>query len=105
MASRTESPENFGDSSSSPCEDFDSGFSESSALGSCLGAAGSLQPQPASGEVLEIMGEELSFIEQQEHNRNSKIPYGSLDPAATIAGSVLKGGSLDFNILHALAVA
>jgi hypothetical protein len=56
-------------------------------------AGGGLQPQPASGEELEMMGEDISHIDQNEHHRNLKIPYGSLDPAATVAGSALKGCS------------
>lgn len=63
-------------------------------------AGGGLQSQPASGEVLEMMREEISHIDQNEHHRNIKIPYGSLDPAATVAGSALKGCCpCQFNLL------
>ena len=67
--------------------------STTSALGTGSAmAGGGLQPQPASGEVLDMMGEDISHIDPNEHHRNLKLPtYGSLDPAATIAGSALKG--------------
>jgi len=98
MASCTKSPKICCHAPATPPmpEDFrdaDAGASASSSDSeSPLGmAGGGLQPQPASGEVLEMMGEEISLIDQQEHHRNIKIPYGSLDPATTIAGSALKG--------------
>lgn len=50
--------------------------------------ARSLEPQPASGEVLGMMEE---HIDQQDHHRNIKVPYGSIDSATTVAGSTLKG--------------
>ena len=57
-------------------------------------AGGCLQQQPASGEVEEeeeeILGE-ISHIEPSEHLRNVVPAYGSLDPAATVAGAALKG--------------
>lgn len=95
MASRTESPENNTCCSSiAPREDFDAGV-YSAEYSTFPMAGGGLEPQPASGEVLEMIGKELSHIDQQEHGRNMKIPHGSLDPTATIAGSALKGCSPD----------
>ena len=97
MASHTKSPKICCHSPAAPLDEFNDSdvsstlsSSESSPLGSAM-AGGGLQPQPASGEVLEMMGEEISHIDQQEHHRNIKIPYGTLDPSATIAGSALKG--------------
>lgn len=51
-------------------------------------ARGGPRPQPASGEVSVMMEE---HINQQDHHRNLKVPFESLDPAVTIAGSALKG--------------
>lgn len=84
MASCTKSPKIC---CHTPAEDFEDAAEDQSAAAIGMAGGGGLQPQPASGEVLEMMGEEIS----QEHHRSIKIPYGSLDPAATIAGSALKG--------------
>lgn len=60
-------------------------------------AGGCLQQQPASGEEEEeeILGE-ISHIEPSEHLRNVVPAYGSLDPAATVAGASLKGITFNF---------
>ena len=99
MAARTKSPTicchsatesaHHGDFESDAASSTASSSEAASPLGSTM-AGGGLQPQPASGEV-EMMGEDISHIDQNEHQRNIKIPYGSLDPAATVAGSALKG--------------
>lgn len=95
MASHTKSPKICCDSPASPLEDFDSDASstsfssESSLLGTNM--ARSLEPQPASGEVLGMMEE---HIDQQDHHRNIKVPYGSIDSATTVAGSTLKGAPM-----------
>lgn len=87
MASCTKSPKIC---CHTPAEDFEDAAEDQSPAALGITNGGGLQPQPASGEVLEMMGEEIS----QEHHRNIKIPYGSLDPAATIAGSALKGSQM-----------
>nr|PNR49677.1 hypothetical protein PHYPA_011573 [Physcomitrium patens] len=95
MASHTKSQKIRCLSSTSPLEDFDSDMpstssSESSPLGSNM-ARGGPRPQPASGEVSVMMEE---HINQQDHHRNLKVPFESLDPAVTIAGSALKGAQM-----------
>jgi hypothetical protein len=103
MASCTKSPKICCHSPPAAVKDFHdsdatSTTSSASSSESAMAGAGGLQPQPAAGEVLEMMGEEISHIDQQEHHRNIKIPYGSLDPAATIAGSALKGSCIPCSI-------
>lgn len=57
---------------------------------------GCLQQQPASGEEEEEILGEISHIEPPEHLRNVVPAYGSLDPAATVAGASLKGITFTF---------
>ena len=59
-------------------------------------AGGCLQQQPASGEEEEEILGEISHIEPSEHLRNVVPAYGSLDPAATVAGASLKGITFNF---------
>lgn len=81
---------------SSPAVTASTATSSSSAAAT---AGGCLQQQPASGEVEEeeeeILGE-ISHIEPSEHLRNVVPAYGSLDPAATVAGAALKGITFNF---------
>jgi hypothetical protein len=82
-----------GEESSSPAVTGSTATSSSAAAT----AGGCLQQQPASGEEEgeEILGE-ISHIEPSEHLRNVVPAYGSLDPAATVAGASLKGITFNF---------
>jgi hypothetical protein len=83
-----------GEEGSSPAVTGSTATSSSSAAAT---AGGCLQQQPASGEEEEeeILGE-ISHIEPSEHLRNVVPAYGSLDPAATVAGASLKGITSNF---------
>lgn len=70
------------------------------AAGTELGAGGSLESAPASGEV-EITSDTLPHHEQQQPTELHRLgikapPFGSLDSASTVASTAVKGSSIGF---------